>query len=113
MELKEYILCAAIWLNDGKSHVHQPKNIKTGFVISGRRHHNCFATLAAIGNSLGIEERLKKKIIPEGREGQGFITNFDRYVNRKEGFYIAQKAGQLLHNIHDMSNPTLISEDLY
>jgi len=42
--MKEYILCAAIWCNDGKKHVHQPRNVPKGFVIGGRRHHNCFIT---------------------------------------------------------------------
>lgn len=45
---KEFIICAAIWYNDGKEHIHQPKNIKKGFVICGRSHHNCYATASAL-----------------------------------------------------------------
>ena len=33
---KEFILCAAIWVNDGLKHEAQPENIETGFVICGR-----------------------------------------------------------------------------
>lgn len=36
----EYILCAAIWYDDGKEYPHQPVNIKEGYVWCGRRHHN-------------------------------------------------------------------------
>ena len=45
----ERILCAAIWYNDGKKHVHQPINIETGFVICGRRHHNCIGIADIFG----------------------------------------------------------------
>jgi len=34
---KEFILCAAIWINDGLKHNQQPENIEIGFVICGRR----------------------------------------------------------------------------
>jgi hypothetical protein len=112
---KEYILCASIHFDDGKEHAHQPKNIKTGFVVCGRRHHNCYTSLQSIGKSLGYDDTLivKKGLVLESREGQGFITNLDRHVDRKEAYFIAKEAGQLLHNMHDQSNPSLISEDLY
>ena len=42
----EYILCAANHFDDGKVYVHVPTNIKTGFVVCGQRHHNCFYTVA-------------------------------------------------------------------
>ena len=111
--MKEYIICASIHFNDGKKHENQPVNIDTGFVVSGRRHHNCYSTLAAIAKSIGLEERIKVLMNKTERDGQGFITNTNRHVDRKEGYLIAKSAGQLLHNIHDASNPILISEDLY
>ncbi len=43
--MKEKIICAAIHLNDGNIYQYQPKNITSGIVIAGRRHHNCFLTL--------------------------------------------------------------------
>ncbi|KQC02075.1 hypothetical protein [Pedobacter sp. Hv1] len=115
MEKKEYILCASIHFDDGKKHNHQPKNIETGFVVSGRRHHNCYTTLQAIGYTLGINEdvMIKQLIDRQQRDGQGFLTNLDRHVDRSEGYLIAKSAGQLIHNMHDESNPILISEDLY
>ncbi|WP_428663467.1 hypothetical protein [Runella sp.] len=102
----EYILCAAIHYEDGKQYPHQPENISSGLIICGRRHDNCYMTLSALlGNNDGK--------LNVGRDKQGFITNLNRYVDRKEGYQIAKKAGQLLHNLHDQSNPILISEDLY
>jgi hypothetical protein len=102
IKIKEYILCAAIHVKDGIKHEHQPKNIETGFVVCGRRHHNCYATLSIMG-----DEKYSKLMV--GREGQGFITNTDRYVDRKEGYYIAYAANQILLNYHE----DLYSEDLY
>ncbi len=99
------ILCAAIHIKDGKEHLHQPKNIETGFVVCGRRHHNCFYILSIMGNT-----EYKNM---SGREGQGFVTSDNNFVSRKEGYLIAKEAGQLLHNLHDMSNPILISEDVW
>jgi hypothetical protein len=55
----EFIICSALYYNDGASHLHQPKNIDTGFVICGRRHHNCYGTLAAI---IGIDKAIENKI---------------------------------------------------
>lgn len=41
MNLKEeYIICSAIHFDDSKEHVHQPVNIKSGYVVCGRRHHS-------------------------------------------------------------------------
>lgn len=96
----ERILCAAIHFNDKIEYVHQPKNIKSGLVVCGRRHHNCFAIFAALKGQ------------PEGRIGmditQGFITDTDRFVDREEALQIALKAGQTT-----TTNSELFSEDLY
>lgn len=104
--MNERILCAAIHFKDGQSYEHQPTNIESGLVITGYRHCNCYATLAALTG-----DHIKKVNI--GREGQGFLTNLNRYVDRKEGYRIAKEAGQLLHNMHDPNEPILVSEDMY
>lgn len=96
----EKILCAAIWYNDGKGHEHQPKNIKTGYVWCGRRHHNIITLRSEL---LGEPTRRETSV-------QGFITSLDRFVDRLEGNIIAMAAGQALHNIE---GDELISEDLY
>lgn len=101
--MKEYILCAANWYNDGKVHVHQPKNISIGFVICGRRHHNIINTLAS-AFSWGSQHC-----------EQGFITNTDRFVNRQEAYTIAFEADQIKGPNRGRSQNSigLTSEDLY
>ena len=96
---KEYILCAAIYYNDFIKHEQQPFNIKTGYVVCGLRHCNCFA----------IAQMITTIRHPQI---QGFITNFGKFVDRKEAFNIAEKAGQLL-DMGTKSERSLISEDLY
>lgn len=98
---KEYILCSAIYFNDGNKHIHQPKNIDTGFVVCGRRHHNCFATFKAMGLT-------KPDRVGRMDEVQGFITNSDKFVDREEGGKIAFEAGQTTE-----LKRILFSEDLY
>lgn len=97
---EEYIICAALYYPNGIKYHHQPKNIKepkNGIVICGRRHHNCFVTLAAI-----FPERINVLI------EQGFLTSKDRFVDRKEAGEISLKAGQISDK-----NDCLFSEDLY
>src|SRR6478735_2871141 len=109
----EYILSAAIYFNDGKEYPHQPDNIKTGFVVTGRRHHNCYATLAAVGKALDLEERAIVSFERIDRDSQGFITNTNRYVNRKEGWLIAKAANQIKFGPTETDkNSILISENL-
>lgn len=102
MTKKVYILCAAIWLQDGKQYDHQPKNIESGYVICGRRHHNCFATRMAVLKSEG-KELIKDKCV------QGFLTSDDRFVDRKEGKLICKEINQGIHQEKEI----LYSEHLY
>ena len=113
--MSERILCAAIHFNDGNIYEHQPVNIQTGIVVTGRRHHNCYATLAAIGKVLQLEKRALRSFERIDRDSQGFITNYDRYVDRKEGWRIAIAANQVVHGagLSSDENPILISENLY
>ncbi|HYH13999.1 MAG TPA: hypothetical protein VD794_02195 [Flavisolibacter sp.] len=112
--MKEFILCAAIHFNDGKAHEGQPKNIESGFVVTGRRHHNCYATLKAIADSIGLQERIRLIIEKADRDHQGFITSTDRFVLRPEAFKIAKENNQIYHALHDKcEDGILISEDLY
>lgn len=107
----ERLICAAIWFKTGVNYIHQPLNITSGYVICGRRHHNCFAAKMAVmdeTNSLGLVARTDLACNPE--IVQGFLTNTDRFVDRKEAFVIAKNAGQLLR---EKNNDTLFSEDIY
>lgn len=100
-----YLLCAAIWFKDGKKYEHQPKNVDSGIVICGRRHHNCFLTAYELNGGKKIIEKIGDDI---NRIVQGFLTSDDRFVDRKESAVIAFNAGQTA-KAHDH----LISEDLY
>ena len=95
---EEYIICAAIWYQDNESYIHQPRNIEYGFVICGRRHHN-------IINTLGQKFYFRTV---ENKSVEGFLTNTDRFVDRKEAAQIAYQYGQI-------RNPKkeLFSEDIY
>lgn len=98
---KEYILCAAIWFDDGKGWVHQPVNIKSGFVICGHRHHNCFMTLALL-----VDDQLER-LATRQNHTQGSLTNLNRFVDRAEAANLAFSAAQAA------MTETLFSEDLY
>jgi hypothetical protein len=112
--MEEYILSAAIYFNDGKEYPGQPNNIKTGFVVTGRRHHNCYATLAAVGKALDLEERALVSFERIDRDIQGFVTNIDRFVDRRQGWLIAIKANQVKKVPDDVSEGNILfSEDLY
>jgi hypothetical protein len=112
--MKEYILCSAIHYDDGKEYVHQPRNIKSGYVLCGRRHHNIINTQFQV---FGVKTT-------GDNNTQGFLTNIDRFVNRKEGYKIALEAGQIkprkdnkelneYMNLKYEQTEILVSEDLY
>lgn len=112
IEGNERIICAANYYNDGKTHSHQPKNIPTtGFVVCGRRHHNCIHTFAMIVGFPYSEEghRIHRT------EVQGFLTNTNRFVTRKEAYKIAFAADQIKGPNKGQSENSigLTSEDLY
>lgn len=97
-----FIVCSAIWYNDGVIRVHQPKNIKRGIVICGLRHCNCFQILSEIFDKDTLE---KSNII------QGFLTSSNEFVDREVAYQIANSAKQLLDDNH--ITEVLTSEDLY
>lgn len=104
MMKRPYIICAAIWFKDGEIHGHQPKNIPSGIVVCGRRHHNCYLTAFTLNDGKkvsGLDESNAKEV-------QGFLTSDDIFVDRKEAGLIAFNAGQ----IKEITN-CLLSEDLY
>ena len=95
---KYYILCAAIWFQDGIKHLHQPINIDNGLVVLGYRHGNCFYTTMVL------------KSMKQFMNIQGFLTSKNRFVDRIEAKKIAYNASQI--DSLD-GNKELFSEDLY
>jgi len=96
----EYIICAAIWYDDEKQHVHQPRNINQGFVLCGRRHHNCVASLALLARNTNADYA--------GKHVSGFLTSQDRFIDREEAVVVAFASGQI-----ERPKKELFSEDLY
>lgn len=101
------ILCAANHFDDGVYHVHQPTNIKTGYVICGQRHHNCNYTFSLIQKDVNRDDTVKLM----NNCTEGFLTNTNIFVNRKEAMEIAILANQTT-NIQS-PHIGLHSEDLY
>ena len=90
MKNKERILCAAINYN--------------GKIIAGYRHSDCWETI----------KFLSPDSPPPPNEASGFLTSYNRFVDRKEGYIIAKENDQLLLKPKlDDTNEILISEDLY
>ena len=85
MTKPEYLLCAALYVQDGQEHVHQPRNIKNGFVICGRRHHNCYA----LARVMGYVNIITLPVI------QGFLTSDDNFLDRPAALALAIKSGQV------------------
>lgn len=102
--MKEYILCAAIWWNDGKNWPNQPCNINEGFVTCAKRHYGCIATIVVMGKRAAdfVDDNGKRRYV------HGFLTNKNRFVDRKEGGDIAFRANQI-----NKETDCLFSEDLY
>ena len=109
--MKEYILSAANYYNDNEKHHHQPKNIEVGYVVCGRRHHNCIQTFKLIMKDINRPETVEQM----KTEIQGFITNTNRFVDRKEAYDIAFEYDQIIgpNKGYSKNSIGLTSEDLY
>lgn len=81
-----------------------PKNCDKGIVICGWRHGNIIGTLKALA---GLRSVLSG---PDsvGNYEQGFLTNTNRFVDRKEAADIAFEAGQINDKL-----TSLFSEDVW
>lgn len=110
---KEYILCAAVWYKDiplVKPEILEPRgfrpyNVDRGLVVSGWRHGNCIYQMVAITGLRDIPAEV-------GESVQGFLTNKNRFVDREEGWKIAEAADQINDRVRGGSR-SLFSEDLY
>ena len=108
--MEERIVCAAIWYKDVELHRHgnPVSNIDRGIVVCGLRHGNCIGTMKALTG-------LRTVTVAEdgvGEHEQGFLTTKNRFVDRYEGFEIAERSGQIL-DMNQTRGRRLFSEDLY
>ena len=108
---KEYILCAAIWYKDiplqKVINGVLPKNCDRGLVVLGHRHGQCMWTMSSLTGLRSVTNAEDGV----GEYEQGFLTNKNRFVDREEGFDIAESSNQL--NERPRWGRTLYSEDLY
>lgn len=119
----EYIVCAANWYKTKieRMFAHKPINIVTGFVICGHRHHNCYASLYNIKQTLSIECGGEiESIINKNETIEGFLTNKNRFIDRYEAMKLAKTNGQYrnsnsasVRNDHTQKTDMLYSEDIY
>lgn len=101
----EKILCSAIWYKETATAKYLPTNINKGVVICGHRHPHCIHTLVALTGKRSVTTEI-------GEYEQGFLTNLNRFVDRKEAFGIAESASQLNDRARGGAR-RLFSEDLY
>ena len=112
---KEIVLCAAIWYKEldaiasgWETHEDRealevqrlPINCDKGIVFCGHRHLQAMRTMNSVTGLTDCEA---------GESVQGFLTNYNRFVDRREGYQIALKAQQ----IEAKSSEYMYSEDLY
>jgi len=100
----EWILCAAIHLDDGEKYPHQ--SVSTGLVFCGHRHPAIIAQLAAVYGDRAA------RAADGMREAQGFLTSKGRFVNRQEAYEIAVTFGQVTPG-ETVRPAALDSSDLY
>lgn len=68
---KEIVICAAIWVQDGKKRPYQPTNIPSGTVFCGLRHPSILSQLAAYG------------IAHKNCSVQGFFDKQESFFNKR------------------------------
>ena len=100
----EIIICAAIWYKDFPFHIHNTVNTGSGLVVSGYRHGQVIGIVNILAQLRTVE------IAPDavGEYVQGFLTNKNRFLDRKEAHKLFVKNG----GKPDWKDE-LYSEDLY
>lgn len=100
----EKIICSAIWYKELPTPVYRPSNVDKGIVFCGYRHIHCIHQMVAIAGKRSVWSEV-------GEYVQGFLTDTNRFVDRKEAAKIAIDSGQ----IDNLNNKKirLYSEDLY
>lgn len=92
----EYILCAAIWYDDGTFHKENAcPNINSGIVVTGHRHYNCISIMPTGKDYLKDFPERNIFNLGDFESTQGFMTSKGRFVDRREGMKLAFIAGQV------------------
>jgi len=94
--LKETVICAAIWFPEEKTPHHTVKN-KNGLVLCGYRHGHIIGQYNALGGTYTKVSSV-----------QGFLTSHNRFLDRGEAHRLFVENG----GVPEFSDE-LYSEDLY
>lgn len=110
--IEERIYCSAIWYPQLEANhelkPRNPSNIKKGIVVLGHRHGDIIKNVYNLSGKRTVETGENSC----GKYVQGFLTNKNRFVDRKEGAEIAWRENQILDK--GRANPNhLYSEDIY
>lgn len=103
-ETTEYIICAAIWYKELPTQNFLAKNIDRGLLVCGHRHGHCIDIVKQLAGLRTVQFGPNSV----GETEQGFLTNTNRFVSRKEAAQIAFKSHQI-----EFEKETLFSEDIY
>jgi hypothetical protein len=98
----ERVLCSAVWYKDLPTPIFLPKNIEKGIVFSGHQHIHCTHQMFIMTG---------KRQAEVGEYETGFLTSYNRFVNREEAANIALSNGQV--KALKYSKKELYSEDLF
>jgi hypothetical protein len=108
--MTERIICAAVWYKDLNGVVpdipkesYLPRNVDSGIVFAGHRHHQCIYTKCTLTGLRDSES---------GESVQGFLTSMNRFVGREEALEIALRENQVI-DLNNIRGSRLFSEDLY
>lgn len=90
----------------------QPERIAAAAIFHGAcislpppaRHHTILNFMAT---TMDIDTSMIHPV------NQGFLTSKGRFVNRTEGYYIAERRGQIIEKSGNKGEPTLFSEDMW
>lgn len=108
--MKETILCAAIYYDDDLKHEYQPVNILTGLVFCGHRHagiiQQIYAAYYPDFKTDPSQNELRIEILNSC--DQGFLTSKNRFVEREEAATIFNTYSEKKSQFKE-----LYSEDLY
>lgn len=80
------IIASAIWYKNQPTAAYRPSNVEKGVVLCGFNHAQIIQQHVSIAG---------KSAYMMGENEQGFLTNDNRFVDRKEARVIAEAAGQL------------------
>lgn len=66
----------ALWIDDGKTHVHQPKGVERGMIINGISHTHCLITLSRLVS----DEFMNELRMVDGKMIFGHVNEKNQFI---------------------------------